>query len=78
METNTDLVVLAEPFGLDDRPDILAKIRLQGGAQKISSCLTIARLKSHAAPLLGIWDIVVNRALGDHSWCIEHNYVIAT
>jgi hypothetical protein len=34
METNTDFVVLAEPFGLDDRRDILAKIRLQGGRQK--------------------------------------------
>jgi hypothetical protein len=36
METNF-FVVRAEPFGLDDRRDILAKIRFQGGRQKILS-----------------------------------------
>ena len=74
METNTDFVVLAEPFGLDDRPDILAKIRLQGGHKNFFSRLTIARLKSYAAPLVDTWDIVVNRTLGAHSRCIEYHY----
>ena len=34
METNTDVVVLAEPLGLDERRGIFAKVRLQEGRKK--------------------------------------------
>jgi len=34
MGTNTVLIVLAEPFGLDGREDVLARFRFKGGAKK--------------------------------------------
>jgi hypothetical protein len=34
MDTNAVIVVLAEPFGLDNRPDIFGEIVLQEGSAK--------------------------------------------
>ncbi len=54
METNTDVIVLAEPLGLDERRDILAKTQLQGGgAKKISG--GIFSLGGWLEPLITPW-----------------------
>jgi hypothetical protein len=58
MDTNAVIVVLAEPFGLDDRRDISEEIVLQEARQKIFARATTGVLPLAALPAIGLnWRI---------------------